>query len=222
MIVAGPNGVGKSTLCIFFAPACGYVYLCADDLAKKHGGRMIKAGREIHAELDKYQRQYRSICLETTLSGLTLKDQIKDFKSADYEVIIFFLFLDSIESCLQRISWRVLKGGHNVPAEDVSRRFRRSLINFWEHYRKLADRWIIIYNGGERMMQTVLADRTGSIILDRGYWELFSDLLSGRIKVENLIPIKTMGDDFLKESMILQLIANDAVNDVRQDNQLLI
>jgi len=40
----------------------------------------------------------------------------------------------------------VLEGGHNVPKHDVIRRFKRSTINFFQFYEKLADSWMIFDN----------------------------------------------------------------------------
>jgi len=41
-----------------------------------------------------------------------------------------------------------MKGGHDVPAAVVRRRFGRSLTNFFAHYRRLADSWILFDNSG--------------------------------------------------------------------------
>ena len=46
------------------------------------------------------------------------------------------------------VAERVQKGGHDVPEEDIRRRFTRSAGNFWNLYRPLCDRWLLMYNGG--------------------------------------------------------------------------
>lgn len=43
---------------------------------------------------------------------------------------------------------RVLLGGHDVPKDDVIRRFYKSVKNFWPTI-KLADSWQLYYNGGD-------------------------------------------------------------------------
>ena len=58
------------------------------------------------------------------------------------------MFLDSAELCLRRIAERVAQGGHDVPEEDVRRRFERVFPVFWQHYQPLADRCLIAFNGG--------------------------------------------------------------------------
>jgi len=49
---------------------------------------------------------------------------------------------------LKRIASRVRQGGHNVPKEDVIRRFGRSWTNFVRVYRPLADDWWVYDNSG--------------------------------------------------------------------------
>jgi len=53
---------------------------------------------------------------------------------------------------LVRIKDRVADGGHNVPAEDVRRRFYRSLSNFFKIYRPLLDSWMLFNNAGIKPM----------------------------------------------------------------------
>jgi predicted ABC-type ATPase len=40
----------------------------------------------------------------------------------------------------------VRKGGHDVPIDDIIRRYDRSKQNFWQNYRFLADAWQLYYN----------------------------------------------------------------------------
>ena len=42
----------------------------------------------------------------------------------------------------------MLQGGHNIPEVDQYRRFGRSLENFLNHYRLLADAWTLFNNSG--------------------------------------------------------------------------
>lgn len=50
--------------------------------------------------------------------------------------------------CENRIKIRVMGGGHNIPKEDIIRRFYRSRYNFFNIYKNLIDEWDIYYNGG--------------------------------------------------------------------------
>lgn len=55
---------------------------------------------------------------------------------------LYYLFCRDINVNLARIKNRVKQGGHHVPAEDVRRRYWRSLLNFNTVYKDICD---IIY-----------------------------------------------------------------------------
>jgi predicted ABC-type ATPase len=63
-----------------------------------------------------------------------------------------FLFVDSVQTCIDRVRERVRKGGHDVPESDIRRRYRRSYTNFWQLYGPLADRWTLHYNGSSMII----------------------------------------------------------------------
>lgn len=64
------------------------------------------------------------------------------------KIIFIYVFLDSVEQNIQRIKHRVKLGGHNVPKNDVERRYVRSLKNFKSVIKKV-DYWELRYNGNE-------------------------------------------------------------------------
>jgi predicted ABC-type ATPase len=66
--------------------------------------------------------------------------------AAGYRVEIVYLKIDSPQLALKRIAARVKQGGHDVPREDVLRRFARSWANFDRIYRSLADLWEVYDN----------------------------------------------------------------------------
>lgn len=43
----------------------------------------------------------------------------------------------------------MLNGGHDIPVEDISRRFGRSRELFWVEYKDLVDEWYLIYNADD-------------------------------------------------------------------------
>ena len=53
------------------------------------------------------------------------------------------MWLPNPSIALARIQERVKKGGHNVPAADVRRRFGRSLEHLAADYAPLADKWAV-------------------------------------------------------------------------------
>lgn len=74
--------------------------------------------------------------------------------------MIVYIFVDTVETCLERIKARVCNGGHPVPEEDVKRRSLRSRENFWYKYRWESDQWMIYFNGGNDI--TLVAQQQGA------------------------------------------------------------
>lgn len=52
-----------------------------------------------------------------------------------------------------------MNGGHNIPEEDVIRRFYRSKNNFWHKYKDIVDEWAVFYNGESNYIQVSKRDK---------------------------------------------------------------
>ena len=94
-------------------------------------------------------RKNESFAFETTLSGKGYEKKIKAWKSRGYEIIIYYLKLQSVDIAIERVKLRVAQGGHNVLEQDIKRRFDRSWINFNKTYKPLADSWIVFDTSGK-------------------------------------------------------------------------
>ena len=143
VIIAGANGSGKTTFGIPFVKDLKYEYLNADEIAKKlelEGDRnalIIKAGRIFFNRIEHCLKQNLNFVVETTLSGTYIQKLVKRAKQKRYNVKIIYIFLDSSDLCVRRVKIRVLKGGHDVPEIDIRRRFKRSLLNYWNYSYRL-------------------------------------------------------------------------------------
>lgn len=153
IVIAGPNGAGKTTFAReFLLKDAGIIHFVNADLIA--GGlsplrpelAALAAGRLFLAELDRLAAARVSFAFESTLSGLVYAARLKRWKAAGYGIEIVFLRLSSAELALRRIAARVRQGGHDVPRNDVIRRFERSWRNFARVYRQLADRWAVYDN----------------------------------------------------------------------------
>ena len=70
-------------------------------------------------------------------------------------------------------------GGHHVPESDIRRRFSRSIRNFWEEYRHLADSWHLFYNGGAQFHEVALGEGDSLEVRDEGLFDLFLGAAEG-------------------------------------------
>ena len=62
-----------------------------------------------------------------------------------YFVILFFLKLPSIKFAVNRVKERVKQGGHNIPTETISRRFKKGLENL-NLYKNVVDAYFVYDN----------------------------------------------------------------------------
>ncbi len=182
VVVGGPNGCGKTTFARYYARAEGLPYLGADDIAFEMAPAdpasvRVKAGREFSRRLSTALTVRDSLVIESTLAGASLARTVASARSDGYAVTIVLVFLDSPELCLHRIEERVAQGGHDVPEEDVRRRFRRVFPLFWHQYRPLADRCLIVFNGGESFLMVAEAEEDEWTIFDEQLWMLFQSFL---------------------------------------------
>ena len=151
VIVAGANGSGKTTFARKFLDVTKYEFLNADEIAKELSPEdpskaRVAAGKKVISLLDEMMSQGKSFVIESTLSGSFLEKHIEELKENGYEINLTYIFLGSQELCIERIKSRVLQGGHDVPDEDIRRRYTRGLIKFWNQYRLLADYFTIVFN----------------------------------------------------------------------------
>jgi len=172
-IIAGPNGVGKTTFARKFLPKYANCrnFINADLIAQglapfSPEAAAIRAGRLMLGEIRSSVRRRISFGFETTLSGRSYLRLIKQIKRKGYRVHLFFLFVEGVDVTLSRIRERVLKGGHAVPEEVVRRRFNRSVRNFFQEYQPLADSWYLLDNTATKPVSVAFNNGTKLRIMD--------------------------------------------------------
>lgn len=155
VVIAGPNGAGKTTFSREYLTKYARVipFINADLIASglsplRPEAAAVAAGKLVIREIDRMMEEQVSFAFESTLSGLTSAKRFARLKKAGYEIEIVFLRLPTPALALQRIASRVKQGGHNVPASDVRRRFKRGWDNFQNVYKTLADSWAVYDNSG--------------------------------------------------------------------------
>ena len=156
IIIAGPNGVGKTTFAREFLPldaACP-VFVNADLIAAGLApfapeSVALRAGRLMLAEIKRYASLGGSFAFETTLSGRGYARLIPSWRARGYRVELFFLSLPSAEAAVERVAQRVRQGGHDIPEATIRRRFDAGLDNLHQLYAPLVNRWVLYDNSGE-------------------------------------------------------------------------
>jgi predicted ABC-type ATPase len=152
VIVAGPNGAGKSTLApqLLVGEFDVPTYVNADVIAQGLSGfdpasAAIQAGRIMLSRLEDLRRERADFALETTLSGLSLRNTVARLLSDGYAVHLLYLWLSNPDASSGRVQARVRMGGHSIPEDALRRRFLRSVYNFDHIYRRITTNWLV-YN----------------------------------------------------------------------------
>ena len=174
-IIAGANGSGKTTFAMTYSKLKNLHFINADEIAKEYDPNdlekyKIQAGKEFFRQLNVslYEKQ-ESFIIETTLSGKYLKKVIESAKKEKFAVVLIYLFLDDEIENILRVKNRVLNGGHNIPEEDIKRRYTRSRKLFLHLYKDIVDKHLVFFNGDDNY-ELVMEDEE---ILDEDLYRLF-------------------------------------------------
>jgi predicted ABC-type ATPase len=169
-LVAGPNGVGKSTLYEYLIaprhPALPFV--SAQVYAAEHlqhiddpDARTLAAQAWVDERRQELLRDGASFVSETVFSHPSRLALIAQARSFGYEVVLYALCVDEPRRLLQRINQRVREGGAPVATHKVLDRYPRVLENFRRAVR-LADMCFLFdaidaQHGGPRLVASVVA-----------------------------------------------------------------
>jgi predicted ABC-type ATPase len=155
-IIAGPNGVGKTTFADRYLPQTikQLEFVNADLIARglspyDPDAVSMEAGRLALGRIRHLIETRQSFTWETTMSGRTAVGWLQTAKDSGYRIKCYFLWVRDVETTLGRIRQRVHEGGHNIDREVSRRRFRKTIQNFFSIYRPLCDTWKLIANDGD-------------------------------------------------------------------------
>jgi len=184
IIVAGPNGAGKTTFAEKYLDVRELEYVSADKIAFKLNPEepsriRVQAGKLFFQEIETVVEKGEDLLIEVTLAGLGFQRTVHRMKQAGYTVHLIFIFLKSPDLCVNRVRERVAQGGHNVPEEDITRRFYRSMVNFWQIYKNIVDTWILYSNSGNLFYEVAIGEKEQVNIYDSSLFELFLDTEGG-------------------------------------------
>src|SRR6266487_4420640 len=152
-IIAGCNGAGKTTASYTILPEmlnCKE-FVNADSIASglspfNAESVAFQAGRIMLQRIHQLMDEKVDFAFETTLAARNYVQLVKAAKTMRYEITLLYFWLNSPEFAKQRVASRVIKGGHDIAAEIIERRYYRGIYNLFNLYIPVCDHWIIIDN----------------------------------------------------------------------------
>jgi predicted ABC-type ATPase len=158
-VVAGVNGAGKSSN---IGKHQRYNYINPDTIAKEYAqkypdGNPLRGMKEVLRRVDTNIKNKTDFALETTLAGRHILNQMQSAKKAGFEVHLTYVTLDSLDRHVERVNARVEKGGHDIPRQDIERRYRTSYENL-PRAMKMADK-VSIYDNTKELRPLLKMDR---------------------------------------------------------------
>lgn len=130
LVVAGPNGSGKSTVTSKL-PTCG-IYINTDDIKKRQGCSDIEAAIAAETLREQCVELKLDFTFETVLSTERNLNLLKRAKESGYHIESIFVLTSDENINVDRVCYRFVTGGHDVPEEKIRSRFKKSLTNLPE------------------------------------------------------------------------------------------
>jgi predicted ABC-type ATPase len=165
-VFAGPNGAGKSTLVDCYV-AHRLPVVNPDNIAKtlpaelQDTQRVIHAGRSAVTARRTFLAEGTSFAIETTLTGRSELDLMRAASAAGYKVNLVYIGLGDVSFSIGRVRSRVASGGHDVPLQDLLRRFSRSVRNL-PTAMQLAER-VLLFDNSSTRLQLIFSREKGRV-----------------------------------------------------------
>ena len=140
-ILAGTNGVGKSTAAFQVIPI-GVPFINADIIAaklrKEYPDRNIQeiANAEAIKLMNSFINVRETFAFETNLADGDTWKFLLSIQHLGYKLNLYFFGVDNIETCIHRIENRVKEGGHFVRSDVARHRYENGikLLNYYKTY----------------------------------------------------------------------------------------
>lgn len=181
-IIAGPNGAGKTTASFALLPGVLHCpnFVNADEIARGLSPFApetvaFQAGRIMLQRIDELLPQKVDFAIETTLATRSYVQLVHRAQALGYKVHLIFFYLETEEQAIQRVAQRVKEGGHNIPEEDIRRRFKRGIYNLMNLYLPICDS-VLVYNNVRTPAQIVARKRSKADTIELIEPEMWNNL----------------------------------------------
>ena len=161
-LIAGPNGVGKSTKCKDILPLnceiIDYDYIFSanyrrlDPSVEKWDKQDVTNAKTIEdIELRKQNAfgKGKDIAIHSNLHPYN-HEMVKEFSDKGYTTNLYFIASDNVEVCKFRVQQRAYMGEHNVHEAVIEEKYTQGLSNLKQYHQKF-DKTVIFDNTSSKL-----------------------------------------------------------------------
>ncbi|HEY4547733.1 MAG TPA: zeta toxin family protein [Pedomonas sp.] len=172
LVVAGPNGSGKTELTTNildhnWADGCEYInpdFIARDRFGDWNSPQAVADAARYATELRyKLLDEGKSIAFETVFSSGEKVEYVRKALAAGYFVRIFFVGTDSPEINAARVTRRVMEGGHDVPIPKIISRYSKSIANLAEVLAEVDRAYVYDNSVDDRPAELQFRTREGAV-----------------------------------------------------------
>lgn len=167
-VIAGPNGIGKTTSSFDIVPASIPIINSDEIAAAVRNAGIIKtntqeySNREATRLMNEYLEKRASFCVETNLADTETWKFLIETQKLGYTIILIYLSTDDVQILNERIERRALAGEHYVRPDIVQQRYVDSL-KLLNHYFRIPDYIKLLDNSGS--LKLIAEIRQGEIYI---------------------------------------------------------
>ena len=215
-IIAGPNGAGKTTFALEYLPLIDCrIFLNVDMIAAglaplRAEEKLLEAGKLFLWEIAQSIGKRENFAFETTLSGKSHLSRVRRMLEDGWRVNLIYLWLPGVEASLNRVRQRVQQGGHDIPEQDIRRRYVRSLVNLLTHYAPLCNEIECIDNS-TRHRRLIFRQKGKDVIVANS--ELF-DVIRAQANMDGQTEVKERREVYEVAGRIYERPAKRRIEDV--------